>query len=294
MGPPLFFTDYLEGSKKLTSIRERQEGRERQSHKQACEIPGRGRAGGAGRGAGVAASRARWIRIGIPRRAAGCVPAPFPQLRGSARGQAHCSTPRAAQRLGGWRGPAGDLHALQSQRFKVRSAGRTGAPPGPGAIFRPWRREFLAPAPGPPLRVNGRAPPPPSEALCVPGPASWAREGRASSPGAGPCASAPAHANQPGSVSGRAARWALKGPCQGGPQPPLWPGGPRSLLPGFPTPCASAGSPVPLHHHPFGPRDPPLPAAPVEPTAREEGQRPRTGPWGSRGILSGEQVQEQP
>lgn len=71
-------------------------------------------------------------------------------------------TPREAQRPRGLARPRRDLHALQSQRFKVRSAGRP-SPAWPRSYSSPRRREPLA---RPPQRVNGRAPPP-SEALCV-------------------------------------------------------------------------------------------------------------------------------
>lgn len=71
-------------------------------------------------------------------------------------------THREAQRPRGLARPRRDLHALQSQRFKVRSAGRP-SPAWPRRYSSPRRREPLA---RPPQRVNGRAPPP-SEALCV-------------------------------------------------------------------------------------------------------------------------------
>lgn len=71
-------------------------------------------------------------------------------------------THREAQRPRGLARPRRDLHALQSQRFKVRSAGRP-SPAWPRRYSSPQRREPLA---RPPQRVNGRAPPP-SEALCV-------------------------------------------------------------------------------------------------------------------------------
>lgn len=52
-------------------------------------------------------------------------------------------TPRAAQRPRGLARPRRDLHALQSQRFKVRSAGRP-SPARPRRYSSPQRREFLA------------------------------------------------------------------------------------------------------------------------------------------------------
>lgn len=74
-------------------------------------------------------------------------------------------TPRAAQRPRGLARPRRDLHALQSQRFKVRSAGRP-SPARPRRYSSPRRREFLAArARAAPAR-EWRAPPP-SEALCV-------------------------------------------------------------------------------------------------------------------------------
>lgn len=101
------------------------------------------------------------IGIGIPRSTACAVPSPQHRT-GTA---AHCSpghTGREAQRPRGLARPRRDLHALQSQRFKVRSAGRP-SPAWPRRYSSPRRREPLA---RPPQRVNGRAPPP-SEALCV-------------------------------------------------------------------------------------------------------------------------------
>lgn len=81
-------------------------------------------------------------------------------------------TPREAQRPRGLARPLHDLHALQSQRFKVRSTGRP-SPAWPRRYSSPQRREPLA---RPSQRVNGRAPPP-SEALCVSaGPAGPARD----------------------------------------------------------------------------------------------------------------------
>ena len=71
-------------------------------------------------------------------------------------------THREAQRPRGLARPRRDVHALQSRRFKVRSAGRP-SPAWPRRYSSPRRREPLA---RPPQRVNGREPPP-SEALCV-------------------------------------------------------------------------------------------------------------------------------
>lgn len=106
--------------------------------------------------------------------------------------------------LGAWRGPG--AICMRSSHKGSRSGAPGGrAPPGPGAILRPGGGNSSPPAPGPPLRVNGRAPPP-SEALCVSGLASWARGGRASSAGGAPAPAPLAHANQPGSATGRAAR----------------------------------------------------------------------------------------
>lgn len=80
-------------------------------------------------------------------------------------GALFAGTPRAAQRPRGLARPCRDLHALQSQRFKVRSSGRP-SPARPRRYSSPGGGNSSPPAPGPPLRVNGRAPPP-SEALCV-------------------------------------------------------------------------------------------------------------------------------
>lgn len=133
--------------------------------------------------------------------------------------------------------------------------------------------------------------------MCL-GPASWAREGRASSPGAGPAPAPLAHANQPGSASGRAARWAPPRSLPGGPQPP--PAAPEALespARGSPLPAPLPGPPSLSTTTPSTTRPSPPPAAPVGKAGPPLGEwlaRARTGPWGSRGILSGLQVREQP
>lgn len=167
-----------------------------------------------------------------------------------------------------------DLHALQSQRVKVRSAA---APPArPGAARRP-AAGILVPAPAPPLRVNGRAPPP-SAALCV------------SARPAGPAGDVPArpapppaplaHANQPGSASGRAARpGAPHGPGQ---EPLMCPCGREAPSPcQHPLPRPPARSPRSVRKaRPSGepaPAPPPSPApltSPTPPPAHEAGCRP--------------------
>lgn len=129
--------------------------------------------------------------------------------------------------------------------------------------------------------------------MCL-GPASWAREGRASSPGAGPAPAPLAHANQPGSASGRAARWAPPRSLPGGPQPP--PAAPEALespARGSPLPAPLPGPPSLSTATPSTTRPSPPPAAPVGKAGSPLGEwlaRARTGPWGSGGILSGLQV----
>lgn len=122
-GATFIFYRLLRGSKKLTPIRERQAGRERQSRKKTYEISrpqprgGRG-AGVAARGRGRSALAFRAAPPGAcPRRSQPAAP------RGDS-GALFARTPRAAQRPRGLARPRRDLHALQSQRFKVRSAGR--------------------------------------------------------------------------------------------------------------------------------------------------------------------------
>lgn len=103
----------------------------------------------------------RQVRICIPCSTA-CTAVPSPQHRTGDSSALFPGTHREAQRPRGLARPRRDLHALQSQRFKVRSAGRP-SPAWPRRYSSPRRREPLA---RPPQRVNGRAPPP-SEALCV-------------------------------------------------------------------------------------------------------------------------------
>lgn len=145
IGATFIFYRLLRGSKQLTSIRERQEGRERQSRKQACEISGpqpRGGAGGAGPGSPPAgAVDPHWHSA--PRRRVRARAVPSPRLRAGT--VAHCSPGHPGRRsaLGAWRGPA--AICMRSSHKGSRSGARGGrAPPGPGAILRPWRGEFLA------------------------------------------------------------------------------------------------------------------------------------------------------
>lgn len=189
-----------------------------------------------------------------------------PSPRRRAGTVAHCSPGHPGRRsaLGAWRGPG--AICMRSSHKGSRSGAPGGrAPPGPGAILRPGGGNSSPPAPGPPLRVNGRAPPP-SEALCVSGLASWARGGRASSAGGAPAPAPLAHANQPGSATGRAARpgaptvparsppaspccrEAPKSPARSLHFPPLRcppPTPPPPLLPGAPQPsCRGPSSPA--------------------------------------------------
>ena len=73
LGATFIFYRLLRGSKKLTPVRERQEGRERQSRKKASEISGPQPRGGAGaRGGRTDEARGRGrIRTFIPAAAAG-------------------------------------------------------------------------------------------------------------------------------------------------------------------------------------------------------------------------------
>lgn len=96
--------------------------------------------------------RVRARAVPSPRRRAGTV--------------AHCLSGHPGRRsaLGAWRGPAAICMRSSHKGSRSGARGRR-APPGPGAI-RPGGGNSSLPEPGPPLRVNGRAPPP-SEALCV-------------------------------------------------------------------------------------------------------------------------------
>lgn len=107
---------------------------------------GRGARGGAGPRPGEPALAFRAAPPGAcPRRSQPAAP------RGDS-GALFARTPRAAQRPRGLARPRRDLHALQSQRFKVRSAGRPG-PARPRRYSSPRRREFLG------ARARARAAP---------------------------------------------------------------------------------------------------------------------------------------
>lgn len=88
------------------------------------------------------------VGIGIPRGTAEAVPSP---RRGDS-GALFPGTPREVQRPRGLARPSRYLHTLQSQRFKVRSAGRP-SPAWPRRFSSPGRQEPLA---RPTQRVNGR------------------------------------------------------------------------------------------------------------------------------------------
>lgn len=259
LGPPLLFYRLLRGSKKLTPVRERQEGRERQSRKKASEISGPQPRGGAGargaRGRGRR-PRARWIRIGIPRRAAGCVPAPFP-ARGSARGQwriVRPDTPGGAAPSGLGAAPPRFACAPVT---KVQGQERGAAEPRPAQalFFAPGGGNSSPPAPGQPLRVKGRAPPPPSEALCVSarpaGPARDVPARPAQPPRQRPSPMLISLAARPGGRPGGRPR----APCQEALSLPRRPRRPSSPLPGVPHSPRFCRVPCPSPPPPLRPRD---------------------------------------
>lgn len=168
-----------------------------------------------------------------------------------------------------WRGPRpGGAICMRSSHKGSRSGTRPPSPARP-ALLAARRRECLVPAPAPPLRVNGRAPPP-SAALCV----SARPAGPAGDVPARPAAPPPAplaHANQPGSASGRAA-WpgAPRGPGQ---DPLMCPCGREAPSPcQHPLPTPPARSPLSVRKaRPSGAPAPAPPSSPPHPSPSPRG-----------------------
>ena len=167
---------------------------------------------------------------------------------------------------------------------KVQGQERGAAEPRPAQalFFAPGGGNSSPPAPGQPLRVNGRAPPPPSEALCVSarpaGPARDVPARPAQPPRQRPSPMLISLAARPGGGPGGRPR----APCQEALSLPLRPGGPRVPCQGLPTPRVSAGSPSLSTATPPTTRPSPPPAPPVGKAG------PPSGEWLARARSAAE------